>query len=219
MAVPDYQTLMLPVLRFLGRCPDRELPVKEINEAMATEFKLTDAELGQLLASGTQTLFANRVNWARVHLKLAGLIETPHQGVARVTQRGLDVLARNPPQIDRSFLNQIPDYVAYLSERARRAAATRLGRIEEPDLTNSGTPLETLESVHQRLRDELASELLERMKECSPAFFERLVIELIVKMGYGGSRVDAGKAIGRSGDGGIDGIIKEDRLGLDTIYL
>lgn len=219
MPIPDYQTLMLPVLRFVGEHSARELPIREVNEAMAGKFNLSQEELNQLLPSGTQNLFGNRVNWARVYLKLAGLIETPNRGIVRITLRGVEVLARNPARIDRAFLNQFPDFVAHQSQKAQRAAATKAGRTEESEITNSGTPLESLEAGHQRLREELAGELLERTKQCSPAFFERLVVELLLKMGYGGSRADAGKALGRSGDGGIDGIIKEDRLGLDAIYI
>ncbi len=217
MAVPDYPTLMLPILRFLGVHSTREVRTKEVNGAMATEFKLTEAEWNQT-GAGRQSLLGIRGNWARINLKIAGLIETPRSGFVRISQRGLDVLARNPARIDYAFLAQFPEVVAYYSQRARRAVATRQDRTAELDPTETKTPLENLEAGHQRLREELANELLERIKQCSPAFFERLVVELFVKMGYGGSRADAGRAIGRSGDGGIDGIIKEDWFGLDTIY-
>lgn len=219
MAVPDYQTFMLPVLRYIGSHPERDVPMTELKSAMAAEFKLGEEDLNQQLPSGTQTTFVNRLSWAGVYMKKAGLLIAPRRGHLQITSRGQEVLTRKLDRINGAVLRQFPEFVAFQSAKAQNAAASRSGK---PDDTNGGeteTPLESLEAGHLRLRAELADDLLQRLKQSSPSFFENVVVELLVKMGYGGSRADAGKAIGRAGDGGVDGIIKEDRLGLDTIYL
>jgi len=147
-------------------------------------------------------------------MKKAGLIESPKRGVHRITERGLQILKKKPERIDVDYLSQFQEFKDFRSLRHVKAEE------EEPELDlNSRTPEESLESAYQKLRGDLAADLLQRLMTCSPAFFERLVVEVIVKMGYGGTRKDAGKAIGKSGDGGIDGIIKEDKLGLDAIYI
>lgn len=145
---------------------------------------------------------------------MAELLESPRRGVIKITPRGREILEKDPPAINLRFLNQFPEYIQFRSAKKQE--------IESPDDSGDshpGTPEEILENAHAKIRQELATDLLERTRLCSPSFFERLVVELIVKMGYGGTRQDAGKAIGKSGDGGIDGIIKEDKLGLDTIYI
>jgi len=211
MAIPDYQSCMLPLLRVYADGQDHTF--REVVDALAREFKLTDAERREMLPSGRQEVFENRVGWARTYMKKAGLIESPKRGVNRITKRGLDVLKQNPDRIDVSFLAQFQEFKDFRALRHTKPD-------EEPELDlNNKTPEESLEGAYQKLRSDLAADLLQRLKTCSPAFFERLVIEVIVKMGYGGTRKDAGKAIGKSGDGGIDGIIKEDKLGLDAIYI
>lgn len=183
------------------------------HRSLAQKFNLTEQERRELLPSGRQEIFENRVGWARTYLKKAGLIEATKRGVHRITQRGLEVLRNKPDRIDVSFLDQFEEFRSF---RALRRPKTE----EKPGIdSDKSTPEELLESAYQKLRSDLASELLQRIKSCSPRFFERLVVELILKMGYGGSRQDAGKAIGGSGDEGVDGIIKEDKLGLDTIYI
>jgi restriction system protein len=210
MGIPDYQSLMLPLLRFYA--DSREHSHREASEALAAELRLTDAERKELLPSGQQAVFDNRIGWARSYMKKAALVETPRRGVHRITQRGLDVLKQRPQRIDVMFLRQFKEFEG-------PGTATRAKESEEPESEiNRKTPEELLEGAYQKIRRDLAIELLQRLKTCSPAFFERLV-EVIVKMGYGGTRQDAGKAIGMSGDGGIDGIIKEDKLGLDAIYI
>ncbi len=211
MAVPDYQSCMLPLLKFYSDGEDHTF--REAVEALAKEFKLTDQERREMLPSGQQEVFDNRIGWARTYMKKAGLIEAPKRGVNRITSRGLDVLKQKPQRIDVNFLAQFQEFQDF---RALRHPKEEIG--SEPE-ANDKTPEESLELAHQRLRNDLASDLLQRLKSCSPSFFERLVIEVIVKTGYGGTRQDAGKAIGKSGDGGIDGIIKEDKLGLDAIYI
>jgi restriction system protein len=211
MAIPDYQSCMLPLLKFYGDGQDHTF--REAVEALAKEFSLTDKERREMLPSGQQEIFDNRVGWARTYMKKAGLIEAPKRGVNRISSRGMDVLKQKPQRIDVNYLTQFQEFQYF-----RALRHTKAEEISETQM-NDKTPEESLEIAYQRIRNDLASDLLQRLKACSPAFFERLVVEVIVKMGYGGTRQDAGKAIGKSGDGGIDGIIKEDKLGLDAIYI
>ena len=212
MAIPDFQSVMLPLMRY---CADgKEHAISETTDALADQFKLTVEERKALLPSGVQEIFRNRVAWAKSHLKMAGLLANPKRGIYKITERGLEIVRKNPPLINLKFLFQFPEYVAFRKTHRERPEST-----EEAENGQAGTPEESLESAHEKLRDSLAAEILQKLKSCSPSFFERLVVEVIVKMGYGGTRQDAGKAIGKSGDGGIDGIIKEDKLGLDTIYI
>lgn len=218
MPIPDYQMLMLPLLRFAADGKDHTL--RESVDILAAEFDLTSSERNELLPSGQQPIFNNRAGWASSYLKKAGLLESPRRGVFRITPRGSTVLAENPPRIDIRFLERFPEFIEFRNaSRNSRETETR-GTIESAvAATTEQTPEEALEAAYQSLRISLAQDILARILSCSPTFFERLVIELLVKMGYGGSRRDAGERIGQSGDGGIDGIIKEDRLGLDTIYI
>jgi len=212
MAIPDFQSVMLPLMRY---CADgKEHAISETTDALADQFKLTDEERKALLPSGVQEIFRNRVAWAKSHLKMAGLLANPKRGIYKITERGLEIVRKNPPLINLKFLFQFPEYVAFRKTHRERPEST-----DEAENGQAGTPEEALESAHEKIRDSLAVEILQKLKSCSPSFFERLVVEVIVKMGYGGTRQDAGKAIGKSGDGGIDGIIKEDKLGLDTIYI
>lgn len=214
MPIPDYQTLMLPLLRFAADGNDHT--TREAVEVLATEFQLTPAERNELLASGQQAIFNNRVGWANSYLKKADLLESPRRGALRITARGKQILGDNPTRIDVKYLERFPEFIEFrdVSRNNRETTAT-----ESVAIATEQTPEEALELAHQSLRLSLAQDILSRILSCSPTFFERLVVELLVKMGYGGSRRDAGERIGQSGDGGIDGIIKEDRLGLDTIYI
>ena len=211
MPIPDYQTLMLPLLRLASNGVER--PFREAVEKLADEFVLTDDEL---LPSGTAHVFGSRVGWARSYLKQAGLLEAPKRGIFRITPEGKALLAKNPAKIDNTLLNQ---YASFRAFRARGKETEDSAKPTLMEIASDQTPEDAMAVAYQRVRKNLESELLEQIKTSSPAFFERLVVDLIVAMGYGGSRQDAGRAIGRSGDGGIDGIIKEDRLGLDVIYL
>lgn len=213
MSIPDYQSCMLPFLRFLA--DGKEHTLREAEEAIAEHFALTPAERAELLPSGQQGIFKNRVGWARTYIKKAGLIEATKRGVFKITDRGITILASNPPRIDVKYLEQFPEFIEFrdIPKPENDAAAP-------PEIAPlKTTPEEAIELAHQGLRGQLAQELLSRILSCSPTFFEQLVVELLVKMGYGGSRRDAGERIGQTGDGGIDGIIKEDRLGLDTIFI
>lgn len=214
MAVPDFQSLMMPLLRLAG--DGVEHAFKDAVEAVAVEFRLTPEERHELLPSSSRTtLFYNRLAWAKTHMTMAGLLQAPRRGVFCITQRGRDLLARQPTRIDLRTLQQYPEY-----ERARRGDAQPPAETTAQEIPPSElTPEEAIERAHLSLRNDLARELLESIMQCSPAFFELLIIKLMIKMGYGGSREEAGKAVGRSGDGGIDGVINEDRLGLDAIYL
>jgi restriction system protein len=219
MPIPDYQTLMLPVLKLAA--DGREHRFRDAVEQLASEFGVTDAERAELLPSGTAPLFDNRVGWARTYLKQAGLLRSPKRGLFQITDAGRALLAESPRRIDAALLDR---YDAFRAFRSRRRDATEeAAPIErpqaQPEAATDQTPEDALASAYQKLRKNLESELLEQVKSSSPAFFERLVIDLLVAMGYGGSRQDAGRAIGRSGDEGIDGIIKEDKLGLDAIYV
>jgi restriction system protein len=218
MAVPDFQTVMLPLLRLAG--DRKEHSVGEAVETLAGHFKLSDDERRELLPSGRQARFNNRVAWAVSYLKKSGLLEATRRSHFRVTDRGVGVLGEQPARVDMKYLERYPEFVEFrtrqsVSDDGGRSSAAPVG----VDQAEEQTPEEAIEQAHQRLRNELATELIQQIMACSPAFFERLVIDLLVRMGYGGSRKDAGQAIGRGGDGGIDGIIKEDRLGLDVIYI
>jgi restriction system protein len=212
MSIPDFQTLMLPVLRYASSVDEHSL--REATEFLADEFSLTTEEREELLTSGRQPVFYNRVGWARTYLKKSGLLETSRRGYLKLTDRGKEILESNPSRIDMSFLRQFPEYIEF--RERRRETKEIIQKIEE---ASDLTPEEALEDAYQKIRDDLAQELLDQVKECSASFFENLVLDLLVKMGYGGSRIDAARAVGRKGDEGIDGIIDEDRLGLDSIYI
>jgi restriction system protein len=217
MVLPDYQSLMLPLLRYAG-VADGEISTNKAVEVLAQELNLTEEDLKEMLPSGTQSTFVNRVGWAATYMKKAGLLEPTRRGYYRITQRGRELLAEQPQCINVKTLERYPEFSEFRNQKRIKEEngkdATKL--ISDISAT---TPSEALEVAYKNLRDELADELLVKLKAISPAFFERVVVELLVKMGYGGSRFDAGRAIGKSGDGGIDGIIKEDKLGLDVIYI
>ena len=216
MAIPDYQSLMLPLLRYAG--DGQEHRFRDAVENLALEFQLSADERSELLPSGTAPLFDNRVGWARTYLKQAGLVESPKRGVLRITERGMGVLQTSPPRIDAKFLDQFEALREFRSKRSDDTASPQVVPQQEVG-SDVNTPEDQLAIAYRRLRQSLEADLLGQVKASAPAFFERLVIDLLVAMGYGGSRQDAGRAIGKSGDGGIDGIIKEDKLGLDVIYV
>jgi restriction system protein len=213
MAIPDYQTIMLPLLKFSG--DGQEHRFRDAVEALADHFHLMDEERRELLPSSQQPLFNNRVGWARMYLVKAGLLTSTRRGYFQIAERGKEVLSQKPQRIDKNFLMQFPEFIKAVEAAKEKAKTTR-----KPDRpSEETTPEESLEAAFQELQKGLAADLLQNIKDCSPVFFERLVVDLLVKIGYGGSRKEAGQAIGRSGDEGIDGIIKEDKLGLDIIYI
>ena len=210
MAIPDFQTIMLPLLNLARDGKERSLA--ESRDALAELFGLTDEERLELLPSGTQPVFNNRVAWASIYLQRAGLLKRPQRGIYQITERGLSVVKEKPKEIDVKFLEQFPEFLEF-----RKIKKVKGKKVEPP--SSEINPEESLEAAYQELQETLASDLLQTIKGCSPDFFERLVVDVLIKMGYGGSRKEAGQAIGRTGDEGIDGIIKEDKLGLDIIYI
>jgi len=209
MAIPDFQSIMLPLLKFAG--DKNEHSLREAIDYHADDFGLSESEKRDRLPSGLQATFDNRVSWAKTYLQKAGLLESKKRGYFQITELGLNVLKESPPKINIIFLMKYPDFIKFKKRRKEPKEQKVEGAL--------ATPEELIESAYQQLRDDLVVEILEHIKNMSPTFFERLVVDLLVKMGYGGTRKDAGESIGRSGDGGIDGVIKEDRLGLDIVYI
>ena len=216
MAIPDYQTLMLPVLR--ATADGSEHQMKELISSLIDKYDMTEEEKTQLLPSGAAHVFGSRVAWAKTYLKQAGLLSSPRRGVFVITASGKELLAKNPSNIDNNTLN---GYKAFRDFRERSRTTDNDSANSQPvvELPLEQTPEDAMAAAYKRLRSELEAELLEQVSKASPTFFEQVVVDLVVAMGYGGSRQDAGRAIGKSGDGGVDGIIKEDKLGLDAIYL
>lgn len=212
MAIPDFQSIFLPLLK---ACADgKEHTKQELIPLLAKQFGLTDSELEIKLASGKQGMFDNRVGWAKSYLKQAGLLENPRRGVFKITARGLQVLSENPQPLNVKYLKRFPEFVVFNTGKPKDES-----KLVESTSANSETPDELIAGGYKQLREALAIELLDRIKTVSPSRFEELVVELLLKMGYGGTQEDAGQVVGKSGDGGIDGIINEDRLGLDVIYI
>jgi len=211
MTIPDYQTLMLPLLQFLA--DGKEHVIAEAIDDLSDKYGLSAAERQQLLPSGKQSVIRNRVGWARTYMKQAGLIEYVRRGCFRISERGKKVLSEKPDRIDVHYLERFPEFISFRERRNKETGE------DLPSETAVETPEEALDLAYQHLRTDLETELLQQVKGASPSFFERLVVELLVKMGYGGNLQDAGRAVGQAGDGGVDGIIKEDRLGLDAIYI
>lgn len=211
MAIPDFQSIMLPLLKLSS-----DGNVHYIHDAvdqLADRFSLTEEERSRLLQSGRQPIFYNRVGWARTYLKKAGLLKDPRRGYFQITEKGRSVLEENPDKIDMKYLKRFPEYIKFRQSTRKR---------DEPAIgedLDDLTPEEALEDAYQKIRKDLADDLLSYVQNSSSGFFEKLVVELLVKMGFGGTQREAARAVGKSGDEGIDGIIDEDRLGLDSIYI
>jgi restriction system protein len=214
MPIPTYQELYPYILKLLAN--GKILSMKQLREALAKELKLSNADLEELLPSARQRVWDSRVGWAKTYLVKAQLVAQPARGCAQITERGLKVLAEKPKLIDDKYLTRFAEFVEFYGPSH---SDKEQSQNQSNELQAVRTPEELMESAYQTLRQQLEAEMLERILNCSTSFFEQLVVDLLLRMGYGGSRRDAGQAIGQSGDGGIDGIIKEDRLGLDTIYL
>lgn len=217
MSIPDYQTLMLPALRALDDGAPRRS--RDVITTLANEYGLTEEERTQMLPSGRIQLFSNRVHWAVTYLRHAGLADNPSRGLWRITDEGLRVLQERPSRIDNPFLRRYP---AFLRWNTRSTAKAGDGAGDEPSdtvLEGSETPEELFERTWRTIRRQVAGDLLDQILTASPQFFERLVVHLLVAMGYGGTYAEAARVTRPTGDGGIDGIINEDRLGLDAIYV
>jgi restriction system protein len=221
MSVPDYQSLMLLVLAV---ATSGEVNIGDVVDRLAEQLNLTPEERAELLPSGGQTAFANRVHWAKTYLGKAGLLEATRRGYFRITQRGRQVLDTHPPRIDNAFLSQFTEFQQF-KERSRASQTKRpkeAAPVEEEFVSETATPDEIMRAAHKQIDAALAQDLLERILAAPPVFFERLVVNLLLGMGYGGSAADAGRALGRSGEDGVDGVdgvIDQDALGLDRVYV
>ncbi len=218
MTIPDYQSLMLPVLSLSSK---GEIRIGDAVESLAQQLDLTPEERAELLPSGKQTLFGNRVHWAKTYLSKAGLVESTRRGHFKITERGRTALSDRPTRIDNSFLSQFDEFQQF-KERARASQTkpTPEAKTVEPDFDSQiETPDEMMRIAHKQIDAALAQDLLERIRAAPPEFFERLIINLLLNMGYGGSATDAGRALGGSGDDGVDGVIDQDALGLDRVYI
>lgn len=212
--IPDYQTLMLPLLKVVS--DGKEYKFSDVVEALAVQFNLSEEERKGLLPSGQAFLFSNRVGWARTYLKKAGLLEAPKRGIMQISERGKETLKENLTEINVQYLNRFQEFIDFRLSKEDSSIGTLKTENEE---SRKQTPEESIEYGYRNIRKSIEQEIISKLKSVAPSFFEKIVVELLVKMGYGGSIQDAGQAIGKSGDGGIDGIIKEDKLGLDVIYI
>jgi restriction system protein len=218
LTIPDYQTLMLPVLKLAARGETR---VPDIVDQLAGEFGLTQAERDQILPSSRQTVLYNRIHWAKFYLSKAGLISSPRRGRFVVSENGRALLADNPERIDVKLLLKIPAFKDFYRGNNGVESVESTIDVLAPSqtLAASVTPEEQIESAHLALQSALRADLLQRILQNSPGFFEHVIVDLLVAMGYGGSHQNAARQLGRSGDGGVDGIINEDQLGLDRVYI
>lgn len=212
MSIPDYQSLMLPVLKEVAQ---GEIKLSNLVQSLAAELNLSQEELTELLPSGQQTVFANRVGWAKTYLKKAGLLKYPRRGYSQITEVGKKVLASNPAKVDNAFLSQFNGFQRFKDRSINETDEDLLDVANE----DSQTPDELVRTAHHKIESALAEEILDRILSSPPDFFERLIIVLLISMGYGGSAKDAGRALGRSGDDGVDGVIDQDSLGLDQVYI
>ncbi|RUR12524.1 restriction endonuclease [Legionella septentrionalis] len=212
MPIPNYQDCMYPILKLLSK--HDELKFTKLISMIGDWFKLSGEEKNKMLTSGRSTILRTRVHWAKVYLKQAGLVKYPQRGYVALTSRGNEVLASNPESINTDYLKQFSEFVDFLN----RSKSSNQDS-ENSDKNSQESPEEILSNTYNSIKDQVTAELLDEIKFCTPQFFEELVVKVIVAMGYGGSFEEAHKAIGKVGDEGVDGVIKEDRLGLDSIYL
>jgi restriction system protein len=217
MAIPDYQTFMLPALKALSEADT--LHLRDVATRAADALNVSDEERELLLPSGTQSIFRNRAGWALNYMKNAGLVTTTKRGVYQITERGRAVLRRGLPRVDNTVLSEFEEFRAYINKYRAAQSSSQLADPSPVEPSNGASPEEALLAAHETLRENLASQLIDMLKSVSPARFEAIVVDVLQAMGYGGGRAGAARAVGRSGDGGIDGVIEEDRLGLDTVYV
>ncbi len=219
--IPDYQTLMRPVLVCAAVGETR---IGDAVEQLANKVGLTLDERAELLPSGKQSRFANRVNWAKAYLAKAGLVENTRRGYFRITPRGQAALADTAATINNAYLDQFrefQDFKSKVNEADGDTAVVSPAETSAPFSSPAGTetPDEALRKAHAAITGALAAELLDRVRKATPAFFERLIVELLLAMGYGGTSEEAGRALGQSGDDGVDGVIDQDPLGVDQIFV
>ena len=214
--IPTYDALMLPVLK---RCAEKIWTMRDLIAQIADDLNLSLEERSQQIPSGGAPLIANRVHWAKTYLKQARLLEQPKRGSVQISARGQEVLAANPSKIDSTFLQKFDEFRNFVGKIKIDEGLTSQPAAAVPLEPSSTTPEEQIAAASRTLVETLRDALLARILEGSPAFFEKLIVDLLVAMGYGGSRTDAGERLGGTGDGGVDGVIREDQLGLDRIYL
>jgi restriction system protein len=214
MAIPDFQSVMLPLVKLLGDGQERTM--REVTVLLAGSFHLTIPETEELLPSGQQSIFSNRVAWAKSHLKAAGLLDNPTRGRVRISDLGRSVLAESPPSINVRFLKRFPSYCDFIAKSVPTQDAAVSG--DATPVEERRAPLELIDAAYKSLRQATAEDLVSKLKVCSPSFFESVVVRLLVAMGYGGV-AGHGTVTGKSGDGGIDGVIKQDKLGLDVVCI
>jgi len=210
--IPDYETLMLPMLRYGN---EGVISFKDSVAKASDEFNLTDEERDETIPSGPEPLIKNRVAWAITYLVKARLLHRPKRAHFTITDRGKEVLANNPTAINRKYLEQFPEFLQF----QRKKKVSKSSETAEPQDSSAITPEERIGVAYDEITSEIESELITKILESSPEFFERVIVNLLVSMGYGGSYEQAGEHLGKSGDGGVDGVINEDKLGLDLIYV
>jgi restriction system protein len=215
LSIPTYDFLMLPVLRL---CAEKVWPMRDLIAQIADDLGLSEKERAEQIPSGGTTVIASRVHWAKTYLKQAGLVEQPKRGVVQISGPGRTILVSNPQKIDQELLRQFPQFTAFLS-RTKGQDGTPEPAAAIMSSEPSTTPDEQITAASLALTEALRDSLLARVLEAPPTFFENLIVDLLLAMGYGGSRADAGEHLGGTGDGGVDGVIREDQLGLDRVYL
>ena len=215
MSIPDYQSLMIHVL---AASNSGEVRISEVVERIADQLQLSSDERTELLPSGNQTVFTNRVHWAKTYLNKAGLIESTRRGYFRITDRGHTVIASAPPRIDNAFLSQFDEFRQFKDKSAIGSEHADNHEVHAVSISQD-TPDDIMRAAHKQIEVALAQDLLDRIRAAPSAFFERLIVSLLLGMGYGGSAIEAGRALGRSGDDGIDGVVDQDALGLDRVYI
>ena len=215
MAIPDYQSLMLPVLIASSK---GEVRIGSVVDELGDQLGLTSDERSELLPSGKQTVFSNRVHWAKSFLSQAHLVEITRRGYFKITPRGETVLTAHPSHIDNKLLNQFEEFRQF-KERSGGTGAPEDGAAAPALDTQKQTPDETMRLAHRRIESALGQDLLDRVRKAPPDFFERLIVNLLLSMGYGGTADNPGRTLGRSGDDGVDGVIDQDALGLDRVYI
>ncbi len=216
MAIPDFQTIMLPLLRLAA---NGELSIRDSEEKLACEFNLTESETQELLPSRADFTFRNRVRWAKTYLGKAGLVVSTKRGHFQITERGKDVLKENPKRVDINLLSRFDEFRDFRQIGKDAPDSDETGNIAKVVQVTTQTPDELIRNIHGEIENALRKELIDRILNSTPSFFEKVIVSLLLAMGYGGSRGDAGRAIGKSGDGGLDGVIDEDTLGLDRVYI
>lgn len=218
MAIPDFQTVMRPLLALAA--DGKEKKIRDAVQKLADEFNLAPEDRAEPIPSGGELLFSNRVNWACTYLAKAGAIKRSRRGHFHITERGLELLKDNPKRIDIKTLKKFPEFVVFQAPKPKADSGTANTSNDEDTVEETkSTPDEAIATAVAEIDSRLQTELLDRIIEKSPAFFESLVVDLIVEMGYGGSRENVMQRIGKPGDQGIDGIINEDALGLDVVYI